>query len=89
VIAARTDVVGSLLRPGGLVEARKRLERGKFGALEFKWVEDASVEAAIRLQEDAGVAVVTDGEMRRLSFQTSSRRLSKASSTGILMRSVG
>jgi 5-methyltetrahydropteroyltriglutamate--homocysteine methyltransferase len=31
-------------------------------------VEDAAVEAAIRLQEDAGLAVVTDGEMRRLSF---------------------
>jgi 5-methyltetrahydropteroyltriglutamate--homocysteine methyltransferase len=35
-----------------------------------KRVEDAAVEAAIRLQEDAGLAVVTDGEMRRLSFQS-------------------
>ena len=47
-----------------------RHERGKIDAPEFKWVEDAAVEAAIRLQEDAGLAVVTDGEMRRLSFQS-------------------
>lgn len=33
-------------------------------------MEDAAVETAIRLQEDAGLAVVTDGEMRRLSFQS-------------------
>jgi 5-methyltetrahydropteroyltriglutamate--homocysteine methyltransferase len=70
VIAARTDVVGSLLRPHELLEARKRHERGEIGPPEFKWVEDAAVNAAIRLQEDAGLAVVTDGEMRRLSFQS-------------------
>ena len=66
-----------------------RHERGKIDAPEFKWVEGAAVEAAIRLQEDAGLAVVTDGEMRRLSSKASSRRLSRASATGILMRSCG
>ena len=70
MITARTDVVGSLLRPGKLLEARKRLERGEIGPPEFKSVEDAAVEAAIRLQDGAGLAVVTDGEMRRLSFQS-------------------
>jgi 5-methyltetrahydropteroyltriglutamate--homocysteine methyltransferase len=70
VIAARTDVVGSLLRPSELLEARQRLARGEIGLPEFKQVEDAAVDAAIRLQEDAGLAVVTDGEMRRLSFQS-------------------
>jgi hypothetical protein len=70
VITARSDVVGSLLRPRGLLEARQGLERGEIGPPEFKGVEDAAVEAAIRLQEDAGLAVVTDGEMRRLSFQS-------------------
>jgi 5-methyltetrahydropteroyltriglutamate--homocysteine methyltransferase len=70
VIAARADVVGSLLRPGALLQARRRLEHGEIGPPEFKRVEDAAVEAAIRLQEDAGLAVVTDGEMRRLSFQS-------------------
>ncbi len=70
MIAARTDVVGSLLRPRELLEAREGLERGEIGPSEFKWVEDAAVDAAVRLQEDAGLAVVTDGEMRRLSFQS-------------------
>ena len=70
MIAARTDVVGSLLRPGELLKARKRLERGEIRPPEFKSVEDAAVEAAIRLQDDVGLAVVTDGEMRRLSFQS-------------------
>jgi len=46
------------------------LERGEIGPPEFKRVEDAAVDAVIRLQEGVGLAVVTDGEMRRLSFQS-------------------
>ncbi|MBV8993859.1 MAG: cobalamin-independent methionine synthase II family protein [Pseudonocardiales bacterium] len=70
MIEARTDVVGSLLRPPELLAARRRHELGEIGPPEFKRIEDAAVDAAIRLQEDAGLAVVTDGEMRRLSFQS-------------------
>jgi len=70
VIEARTDVVGSLLRPPELLEARERLERGQIGPPEFKQIEDRAVDEAIRLQEDAGLEVVTDGELRRLSFQS-------------------
>jgi 5-methyltetrahydropteroyltriglutamate--homocysteine methyltransferase len=70
VITARADVVGSLLRPRELLEARERLRRGEIGPAEFKRVEDAAVDAAIRLQDSAGLAVATDGEMRRLSFQS-------------------
>jgi 5-methyltetrahydropteroyltriglutamate--homocysteine methyltransferase len=70
VLTARTDVVGSLLRPKELLEARDRLARGELTPAEFKPVEDAAVDAALRLQEDAGLDVVTDGEMRRLSFQS-------------------
>jgi 5-methyltetrahydropteroyltriglutamate--homocysteine methyltransferase len=70
VISARTDVVGSLLRPPELLTARERLKRGEIVPPEFKRVEDAAVDAAIDLQEHAGLAVVTDGEMRRLSFQS-------------------
>ena len=32
---------------------------------EFKSIEDRAVDEAIELQENAGVEVVTDGEMRR------------------------
>ncbi len=70
VIAAHTDVVGSLLRPPELLEARGAYERGALTAAAFKAVEDAAVDVAVALQERAGLAVVTDGEMRRLSFQS-------------------
>src|SRR4029079_12861484 len=52
------------------LEARRRLEAGEMTEAEFKPIEDAAVDAAVELQESAGVDVVTDGEMRRLSFQS-------------------
>jgi 5-methyltetrahydropteroyltriglutamate--homocysteine methyltransferase len=67
----RTDVVGSLLRPAGLKEARTRFDEGKISADDFRAVEDAAVKDAVSLQESAGLDVVTDGEMRRLNFQDS------------------
>lgn len=70
VLEARSDVVGSLLRPPELLVARERFERGQLDSTGLKQAEDAAVDDALRLQEDAGMAVVTDGEMRRLSFQS-------------------
>ncbi len=70
MITAHTDVVGSLLRPPDLLEVRERFDRGEAPATELKVAEDRAVDAAVRLQEEAGIAVVTDGEMRRLSFQS-------------------
>jgi len=67
----RTDVVGSLLRPPHLKEARARFDDGAISAEAFRVIEDEAVRAAVRLQEDAGLDVVTDGEMRRLNFQDS------------------
>src|SRR5690242_12528240 len=70
VIRVHTDVVGSLLRPPELLDARARFEQGELTAAELKRAEDAAVDAAVELQERAGMEVVTDGEMRRLSFQS-------------------
>jgi methionine synthase II (cobalamin-independent) len=70
VITARTDVVGSLLRPPELLQVRQRFERGSASAPELKQAEDRAVDAAVQMQEGAGLEVVTDGEMRRLSFQS-------------------
>jgi 5-methyltetrahydropteroyltriglutamate--homocysteine methyltransferase len=70
VIEARSDVVGSLLRPPQLLDARRRFADGRLSTPELKAAEDAAVEEALRLQDEAGVEVVTDGEMRRLSFQS-------------------
>jgi 5-methyltetrahydropteroyltriglutamate--homocysteine methyltransferase len=66
----RTDVVGSLLRPPELLQAREDYAAGKLSAAEFKAIEDRAVDWAVQLQEDAGLDVLTDGEMRRLSFQS-------------------
>lgn len=64
------DVVGSMLRPPELLEAREKFLSGKLSTPDFKRVEDDSVRRAIKIQEDAGLPVVTDGEMRRESFQS-------------------
>ncbi|MEE8435799.1 MAG: cobalamin-independent methionine synthase II family protein [bacterium] len=66
----RADVVGSLLRPQVLLEAREALRRGEMTPAAFKAEEDRAVAEAVALQVAAGVGVVTDGEMRRLSFQS-------------------
>ena len=70
MIEARTDVVGSLLRPPELLEAQRRHSAGELSDDELRTAEDRAVDWALRLQEDAGLDVVTDGEMRRLSFQS-------------------
>ncbi len=70
MIRARADVVGSLLRPPELLKAREELGAGRMSRAEFKAIEDRAVDEAIALQEEAGLEVVTDGEMRRLSFQS-------------------
>jgi len=70
MINVRSDVVGSLLRPPELLAAQKRLAEGAITAAEFKKIEDKAVDQAIGVQEEAGLEVVTDGEMRRQSFQS-------------------
>lgn len=67
----RTDVIGSLLRPAFLKDARKAFDEGKMLADEFRAVEDKAVRQSVRMQEEAGLAVLTDGEQRRLNFQDS------------------
>lgn len=67
----RTDVVGSLLRPVDWKQARLAFETGKMSAEEFAGVELDCVERHIRLQEQIGLDVVTDGEVSRLNFQDS------------------
>jgi len=70
MISARADVVGSLLRPPELLAAQKQLAAGALPAAEFKRIEDWAVDQAVALQEEAGLEIVTDGEMRRQSFQS-------------------
>lgn len=64
------DVVGSLIRPPELLVAREDSAAGRIAPSEFKRLEDAAVDSAVAAQETAGFDVLTDGEMRRLSFQS-------------------
>jgi 5-methyltetrahydropteroyltriglutamate--homocysteine methyltransferase len=67
----RTDVVGSLLRPEAVRAARVAFDEGKIAEAELHVIEDEAVRDAVRLQEAAGLDVVSDGELRRLNFQDS------------------
>jgi 5-methyltetrahydropteroyltriglutamate--homocysteine methyltransferase len=64
----RAEVVGSLLRPKNLVDARRAMRAGKLLPDQYQAIEDRAVDEALRLQERAGIDVVTDGEMRRDVF---------------------
>jgi len=70
MIAYHADHVGSLLRPSGLITAREDAAASRISRARFKAIEDRAVEDAIRLQERVGLPVITDGEQRRLSFQS-------------------
>ena len=67
-MAYHSEVVGSLLRPTYLAEAREQYSNGNISATEFKVIEDQAVNEAIALQENAGIDIITDGEMRRYAF---------------------
>jgi len=60
--------VGSWTRPPELLRAQGRKQRGKISAAEFERVADEAVLETLRLQEEAGVDLVTDGEQRRDNF---------------------
>ena len=64
----RSDVVGSLLRPAYLKDARVKHDAGEMPDTLFKQIEDRAVSEAVELQERADIEVVTDGEMRRYAF---------------------
>jgi 5-methyltetrahydropteroyltriglutamate--homocysteine methyltransferase len=68
VAVYRSDVVGSLLRPAYLKEARDRFAAGNLTNAAFKQVEDRAVDECIDLQILAGMEVITDGEVRRYAF---------------------
>jgi 5-methyltetrahydropteroyltriglutamate--homocysteine methyltransferase len=70
MITAHADIVGSLLRPPELLAAQKQLADGNLSQEQFKEIEDRAVDDAIALQESIGLEIVTDGEMRRQSFQS-------------------
>ncbi|MGH2851367.1 MAG: cobalamin-independent methionine synthase II family protein [Solirubrobacteraceae bacterium] len=68
--ASRSEGVGSLLRTPELLDARRRHDAGELDHAAFKRIEDGAVIDAIRLQEEVGIGVVTDGELRRRGWMS-------------------
>ena len=66
----RADHVGSLLRTNALKEARDKRAQGRIDAASFKEIEDREIAGVIRKQEAIGLNSVTDGEYRRISWNT-------------------
>lgn len=64
-LRCRADTVGSLLRPDTLHAARAQFKSGAIDAAALRRIEDAAIVEAVRLQEEVGLDVVTDGEFRR------------------------
>jgi 5-methyltetrahydropteroyltriglutamate--homocysteine methyltransferase len=72
----RAEHIGSLHRPKALREARVRLlgglsakgRPGDHGNEELRRIEDDFIREAVRLQEDAGIRTITDGEFRRQTW---------------------
>src|SRR5258706_16445927 len=70
----RAEHIGSLLRPPQLLRARQDHAAGTLGGEELTAIENEAIRDVVRLQEDAGLAVVTDGEFRRGTYSDSFTR---------------
>src|SRR5262245_57320371 len=66
----RAEHIGSLLRPGSLLEQRARFARGKISQADLTAAEDAAISEAVALQERLGLRFATDGEFRRRSYHS-------------------
>jgi 5-methyltetrahydropteroyltriglutamate--homocysteine methyltransferase len=82
VETARAETVGSLLRPPHLLEARQQVRDGKLNENELHALEDKAILEAIKLQRDAGLDVITDGEFRRQGWNPATSNLPDAPIAG-------
>lgn len=63
-----TQVIGSYGTPGWLFVVREAMKRGEMGSADIREAFDDATNLAIMEQEEAGVDVISDGEMRRFNF---------------------
>ncbi|HEY1363621.1 MAG TPA: 5-methyltetrahydropteroyltriglutamate--homocysteine S-methyltransferase [Xanthobacteraceae bacterium] len=64
----RAEHLGSLVRPTALLHARERHGAGQLDGRQLRAVEDAAIRDMVKLQEELGLPVVTDGEFRRGTY---------------------
>jgi 5-methyltetrahydropteroyltriglutamate--homocysteine methyltransferase len=67
-LCCRADHVGSLLRPAALKLAFKQHSQHQLSDSDFARIQDESIRDVVKMQEDAGLQVVNDGEYRRGSY---------------------
>src|ERR1700733_6208195 len=65
----RADHVGSLIRPDKLLKARTAAEEGEMTPRELLEVQHDAIRGVVRMQEDIGLKLATDGESHRFSWQ--------------------
>src|SRR3984885_13831083 len=65
----RADHVGSLIRPDALIKARTATEKGEMTPRELLEVQHDAIRGVVRMQEDIGLKLATDGESHRFSWQ--------------------
>lgn len=66
----KTSVIGSYAWPSWFITAVEAIKKGEYGPKDIAETLDDAVDLALRDQEDAGVDIVSDGEMRRFGFFT-------------------
>ena len=64
----RADHVGSLIRPEALIKAREQTEKGAISPIQLKNIQQAAIRDVVRMQEELGLKLVTDGEYNRHSW---------------------
>ena len=64
----RADHVGSLIRPEALIKAREQAEKKELPDTALQSIQQAAIRDVVRLQEELGLKVVTDGEFNRHSW---------------------
>ncbi len=65
-----TSVIGSYARPAWFISANEAIQRGEFGETDIQETLNDAVDIALRDQIEAGVDIISDGEMRRHGFFT-------------------
>ncbi len=65
----RADHVGSLIRPDTLIEARAAAEKGEMSEAELARIQHGAIRDVVRLQQEVGLRLATDGEYNRFSWQ--------------------
>jgi 5-methyltetrahydropteroyltriglutamate--homocysteine methyltransferase len=70
----RAEHIGSLVRPQKLADARRAFDAKQLDGASLRMIEDEAIREVVKLQEDLGLQMVTDGEFRRHSYSDSFTR---------------